>query len=187
MTFTKPTINESEEAQRVAEIIVDENSNIPHNDEQDERQRDLEQDSRRQEDEQSQASDWVLESEVDDDEDAQVDPQQSANTHRDQYLREVVQRCTNASNNSNHLDGFDLRPNFAILKHKTESLSQQNRQFLRLDDNGRALNELILSENQQSQTINKTATPAWFFDIPEFRQPFADFGTRLPPEDDGNA
>lgn len=66
-------------------------------------------------------------------------------------------------------DHDDLRPKFAIIKHKTEILRQQT-----------------TNNNHSCSNINerKATTPAWFFNIPNVRSPFPDFGSKLPPEDD---
>lgn len=56
-------------------------------------------------------------------------------------------------------DSFNLRPKFAIIKHKTEVLRQQ-------------------TTNQHSNEHTAT-TPAWFFNIPSTRSPFPDFGSKV--------
>lgn len=65
-------------------------------------------------------------------------------------------------------DDFDLRPKFAIIKHKSEILNQTTQESAtRLADRA-----------QSPQAI----TPAWFFNIPTIRTPFLDFGRDLSEE-----
>lgn len=58
-------------------------------------------------------------------------------------------------------EDFDLRPKFAILKHKPEFIEQKD----------------ALSEARQKQS--SPTTPAWFFNIPTTKSPFTDFGNKL--------
>lgn len=61
------------------------------------------------------------------------------------------------NDNQKHNDcSLELRPKFAILKHKSELINQG-------DLNNR----------------KAVAAPAWFFNIPTTRSPFADFGGTL--------
>lgn len=57
---------------------------------------------------------------------------------------------------SDKSDSLDLRPKFAILKHKLEPIS----------NNGH--------NNNNNNCRKAVAAPAWFFDIPTFRSPFPD-------------
>lgn len=60
-----------------------------------------------------------------------------------------------------HGEHYDLRPKFAILKHKTEHLT---------------------GNNQDARRTTERAypkTPEWFFNIPDTRTPFTNFESRL--------
>lgn len=71
---------------------------------------------------------------------------------------------TNALLSNDH----DLRPKFAILRHKSEYINQSLRY-----------------PSSDGTTHHQTApTPSWFFNIPTTRSPFPDFGSSLPPEAD---
>lgn len=63
----------------------------------------------------------------------------------------------------NHDDDYDLRPKFAILKHKTELLSGN-------------------SGDQRSAPRSYPKTPDWFFNIPDTRSPFPNFESNLKDE-----
>lgn len=64
-------------------------------------------------------------------------------------------------------DNFDLRPKFAILKHRPEFIQQK-------DDR---------SEYRQQRAL--ASTPAWFFNIPNTRSPFPErFGNQQPASAD---
>lgn len=63
---------------------------------------------------------------------------------------------SNKNSKQNQQGEFDLRPNFAILKHKSETLEQK----------------LILSKQEPANIHQKTETPRWFFNIPDVRTPF---------------
>lgn len=58
---------------------------------------------------------------------------------------------------------FDLRPKFATLKHRPEFIQQK---------------DALSDARHQAAT-----TPAWFFNIPDTRSPFPDFGTKLPEDE----
>lgn len=64
---------------------------------------------------------------------------------------------------------YDLRPKFGVFKHKTEIINQKT------------INQAQSSLTSAKQ--EKAITPSWFFNIPNTRSPFPDFGSKLPPED----
>jgi hypothetical protein len=66
------------------------------------------------------------------------------------------------ADDASHDENYDLRPKFAILKHKTE----------------------ILTSNRENQSAPRTypKTPDWFFNIPDTRSPFPNFESNLNDE-----
>lgn len=103
------------------------------------------------------------------------------------------QRRDADSHDNNRGQDCDLRPKFAILKHKTEFLNQQSKysqdlaKFKSRNNNnytsdGRAPN--YNNNNNTNQKREKATTPAWFFNIPTTRSPFPDFGSKLPASAD---
>lgn len=78
--------------------------------------------------------------------------------------------AANRQQNSHNDDKYDLRPKFAILKHKSELLNAQQ------------VSALPNSNNHRRRAYPKT--PDWFFNIPTTRSPFPDFGSKLSSNQD---
>lgn len=73
-------------------------------------------------------------------------------------------RRLTADGQSSHEDDYDLRPKFAILKHKTELLTGNS------------------GEQHSIAPRSYPKTPDWFFNIPDTRSPFPNFQSSLPDE-----
>lgn len=76
-----------------------------------------------------------------------------------------------------HDQDYDLRPNFAILKHKTEDCNSSSS-----DNCNRAARETLSSRrgnNQDNPNKIFPKTPDWFFNIPDTRSPFPTFGSKV--------
>lgn len=67
----------------------------------------------------------------------------------------------------------DLRPKFAILKHKDNILHLSTSTHL----------NLRISSDSSVKNQPPAKTPSWFFNIPTTRTPFPDFESKLPPEE----
>lgn len=79
-----------------------------------------------------------------------------------------------ANNNAIYEYGDDdLRPKFAILKHRTEILHSSTATHL----------NIRTSDSSPAKNQPLAKTPSWFFNIPTTRTPFPDFESKLPPEE----
>lgn len=77
-----------------------------------------------------------------------------------------------------HEQDYDLRPNFAILKHKTEHLRPSSGP----NDNNNSSSPLSTQVDNSNKRVYPR-TPDWFFNIPDTRSPFPDFGSKVTSDD----
>lgn len=85
-------------------------------------------------------------------------------TNRQPVANSILALASAANCQLTRQDNYDLRPKFAILKHKSE-----------------ILNTSSSSVDNTKRTYPKT--PDWFFNIPTTRSPFPDFASRLPADE----
>ena len=74
-----------------------------------------------------------------------------------------------------HEQDYDLRPNFAILKPKTEESNNSR------NSNNPSQQPFSTRPQANCNNINRTypKTPDWFFNIPDTRSPFPEFESKL--------
>lgn len=84
----------------------------------------------------------------------------------------------NSASNQDQYQGqeYDLRPKFAILKHKPDIINQTLPSAKNLNHQQR------LEQQQQYKQQHSAPTPAWFFNIPTTKSPFPYFESKLPNE-----
>lgn len=81
---------------------------------------------------------------------------------------------TSAANRLTIAKDYDLRPKFAILKHKAEILKSSHSSTTTTTPSDQ--------ENKTQRTYPKT--PDWFFNIPTTRSPFPSFATQSSDDND---
>lgn len=106
--------------------------------------------------------------------DTQIDQQQQQQERQQHGAvspRDIDRTLANIKVTQKRFD-YDLRPKFAILKHKSEILTQLTTKEIELSSTNVARPQAALA-----------ITPAWFFNIPTTRSPFPEFESKLPVDD----